>query len=184
MTTFASRAARIVVLVATALSCPQFAPPVLASDELEQVRPMGRRVEALVTKGVMRSRTIALLLSELSRTDVVVYVRSTHRRPSDLAGSIGFMGVGADGRRWLMVTLYGDEGWTTLEDAEERQLITLGHELRHALEVAADARIATAEAFVAFYRTIGHEWAKDRVDTHDARLAGRQVAQELGSSPE
>ncbi|WP_157898802.1 hypothetical protein [Luteitalea pratensis] len=184
MTTLASRAARMSVLVATVLSLPQSARPVLASDALAQVRPMDRRVEALIARGVMRSRTIGKLLDELSRTDVVVYVRSTPRRPGDLAGSMGFMGIGADGRRWLMVTLYGDEGWTTLEDAEDRQLITLGHELRHVLEVAADPGITTATAFAAFYRAIGDEWQKDRVDTQDARIAGRQVAQELSSGPQ
>ena len=184
MTTFASRAARIVVLVATALSSPQFASPVLASDELEQVRPMGRRVEALVTKGVMRSRTMRCWSSELSRTDVVVYVRSTPRRPSDLAGSIGFMGVGADGRRWLMVTLYGDEGWTTLEDAEDRQLITLGHELRHVLEVAADPRASRpprrSSPSTGPSATSGQ---KDRVDTTMRAWRGDRSHRNSRSSP-
>ena len=112
-----------------------------------------------------------------------MYVRSTPRRPWDLAGSIGFMGVGADGRRWLMVTLYGDEGWTTLEDAEDRQLITLGHELRHVLEVAADPASRPPRRSPPSTGAIGDEWQKDRVDTHDARMAGRQVAQELASVP-
>ena len=110
-------------------------------------------------------------------------MRSTPRSPDDLAGSLGFMGIGADGRRWLMITLYGDQGWTTLEDAEDRQLITLGHELRHALEVADDPSVTSLEAFALFYRTIGEEWRKDRVDTEDARLAGRQVAHELSAGP-
>ena len=114
------------------------------------------------------------LLDQLARKDVTVYVRSTPRSPDDLAGSMGFMGIGADGRRWLMITLdLGDQGWTTLEDAEDCQLITLGHELRHALEVQTHPAITSLEAFALFYRTIGEEWKKDRVDTDDARLAGR-----------
>jgi hypothetical protein len=183
MTTWPSRAARIAVLVATALSSPQFAPSVLASDGFGQARPVDRRVANLMRNGVARSRTIAGLLDQLARKDVTVYVRSTPRSPDDLAGSMGFMGIGADGRRWLMITLYGDRGWTTLESAEDRQLITLGHELRHALEVADDSAVTSPEAFALFYRAIGEEWKKDRVDTADARLAGRQVAQELSAGP-
>ena len=78
-----------------------------------------------------------------------------------------------------MVTLYGDTGWTRLEDAEDRQLITLGHELRHVLEVAAAGHITSADAFVSFYRDIGDEWRPSHVDTDDARAAGVQVAREL-----
>ena len=183
MTTLASRAARVVVLAATALSSPQFALSVLASDGFGQTRPVDRRVANLMRNGVVRSRTIGRLLDQLARKDVTVYVRSTPRSPEDLAGSLAFMGKGADGRRWLMITLYGDRGWTTLEDAEDRQLITLGHELRHALEVADDPTVTSLEAFALFYRTIGEEWRKDRVDTEDARLAGRQVAHELSAGP-
>ena len=150
MTTSLSRAARMVVLAATALSSLQFARPVIASDALAQVRPMDRRVAALIAKGVdaVANHRETCWTNSPARMSMV-YVRSTPRAPADLAGSMGFMGIGADGRRWLMVTLYGDQGWTTLEDAEDRQLITLGHELRHVLEVAAEPGITTATAFVA-----------------------------------
>lgn len=184
MTTLASRTVRAVALAATVLSVPLSARSRSASDEATQLRPMDRRVAQLVHKGRARSRTIALLMADVERTDVVVYIRATPRRPGDLAGSTGFMGVGADGRRWLMVTLYGDTGWTTLEDAEDRQLITLGHELRHVLEVAAEPGITSPEAFAAFYRAIGHEWKPAHVDTADARHAGLRVAAELATSPE
>lgn len=184
MTTLASRTVRAVALVATVLLTPHFARPAIASGAFGQVRPVDRRVANLIRKGLFRSRTISLLIEELSRTNVVVYVRTTPRQPDDLAGSTGFIGQGADGRRWLMVTLYGDTGWTTLEDAEDRQLITLGHELRHVLEVAGDARITTVDAFVAFYREVGDEWMENRVDTEDARAAGARVARELSYSPD
>ena len=62
MTTLASRAARIVVLAATALSSPQFAISVLASDGFGQMRPVDRRVAKLMRNGVVRSRTIGRLL--------------------------------------------------------------------------------------------------------------------------
>ena len=113
----------------------------------------------------------------------MVYVRAMPSQPTDLAGSTSFMGQGTDGRRWLMITLYGDRGWTTLEDAEDRQLITLGHELRHVLEVAHNPHITTVATFVAFYRENGDEWMADRVDTDDARAAGSMVARELSYSP-
>jgi hypothetical protein len=137
------------------------------------------RVAQLIQRGMMRSPTIRVLSDALTRTDVVVYVRATRRNPKDLTGSTGFMGRGADGRRWLMVTLYGDSGWTTLEDAEDRQLITLGHELRHVLEVAAADHVTSADEFVSFYRGVGDEWRPSHVDTDAARAAGDQVAREL-----
>ena len=184
MTTLASRTARTLALVATVLSSPLFDRPAHASDEFNQVRPVDIRVAQLIQRGLMRSRTIRVLSDEVTRTDVVVYVRATPRSPKDLTGSTGFMGRGADGRRWLMVTLYGDSGWTKLEDAEDRQLITLGHELRHVLEVAREPGITSDEAFAAYFRAIGHEWKPAHVDTRDALAAGHQVAAELGASPE
>lgn len=153
--------------------------PLLAADDVRQVRPETRRVARLMDNGVRRSPTIARLLHDVSASDVIVYVRSSHNAPADLAGSTGFMGRGADGRRWLMVTLYGDTAGSTLEEAEDRQLITLGHELRHVLEVAAARHVTSADAFVAFYRDIGDEWRPAHVDTGAARAAGFQVAREL-----
>jgi hypothetical protein len=166
-------------VVATVLATLHLDRPVLASDELAQVRPVTRRVAELLHNGTQRSPTIARLLQDVADADVVVYVRSSHKEPVDLAGSTGFLGRGADGRRWLMVTLYGDAGWTTLERAEDRQLITLGHELRHVLEVASADHIATVDDFVSFYRNIGDQWRPAHVDTDEAKAAGHQVAREL-----
>jgi hypothetical protein len=183
MTTYTTRAVCHLALAATVLLAPLAARPSLASDAFRQVRPVDARVAHLLRKGLRRSRTIGLLLDELARTNVVVYIRTTTRQPDDLAGSTAFIGSGSDGRRWLMVTLYGDAGWTTLEGAEDRQLITLGHELRHVLEVAKDPRITTVDAFFDFYRENGDLWQEARVDTHEARAAGSRVARELSYSP-
>lgn len=179
MTTCVPRTPPILALAVTLVAAVLPAGPVLAADEFAQVRPASRRVAHLIYKGVRRSPTIAKLLQDVAATDVVVYVRSSEREPADLAGSTGFMGRGADGRRWLMVTLYGDAGWTSLEAAEDRQLITLGHELRHVLEVAAADHVTSADEFVSFYRDIGDQWRPNHVDTEDAKAAGIQVAREL-----
>lgn len=178
MTTRAPRI-RAVLAVATTLAALLAASPSLAEERAGQVRPVTRRVADLIDRGVRRSPTIARLMDTVAASDVIVYVRTSARQPADLAGSTGFMGRGADGRRWLMITLYGDTGWTTLEQAESRQLITLGHELRHVLEVAQTEEIATVDDFVKFYRAAGDEWRPDHVDTEDARAAGQQVAREL-----
>jgi hypothetical protein len=179
MTNHALRTRAALAVVATVLATLHVDRPAYASDEFAQVRPMTRRVAHLIHKGTRRSPTIARLLQDVAGSDVVVYVRSSRKEPVDLAGSTGFLGRGADGRRWLMVTLYGDAGGTTLEQAEDRQLITLGHELRHVLEVATADQIATVDDFVAHYRRIGDEWRPSHVDTDEARAAGRQVAREL-----
>jgi hypothetical protein len=178
MTTYALHAATAAVL-ATVLAALPLDRSVMAADGFEQVRPVTSRVANLIHKGIRRSPTIAKLVQDVSGSDVVVYVRSSRREPADLSGSTGFLGRGADGRRWLMVTLYGDTGWTTLEQAEDRQLITLGHELRHVLEVAAAEYVTSPDDFVSFYRDIGDEWRPAHVDTDDARAAGAQVAREL-----
>lgn len=179
MTTRAVRVHAVLAAVATIAATLLADRAVFASDEFAQVRPVSKRVANLIQNGIRRSPTIARFMQVVAASDVVVYVRSSGKAPADLAGATGFMGRGADGRRWLMVTLYGDAGWTTLEDAEDRQLITLGHELRHVLEVAAADHVTSADEFASFYRDIGDEWRPSHVDTDDARAAGDQVAREL-----
>ena len=179
MTTCVRRAHAALAAVATALATLLADRPAFASDEFTQVRPVTKRIANLIHNGVRRSPTIARFMQVVASSDIVVYVRSSQKAPDDLTGATGFMGRGADGRRWLMVTLYGETGWTTLEEAEDRQLITLGHELRHVLEVAEANHVTSADAFVSFYRGIGDEWRPSHVDTDNARAAGAQVAREL-----
>ena len=150
-------------------------------DAQGQVRPADRRVAALVQRGAFRSRIIDGLLARIARSDVIVYIRSHGRSPAQLAGGTQFMGRSPDGRRWLMVTIYDDEGWTRLEDAETQHLVTLGHELHHVLEVIEHPEIVDRASFEAFYLTNGDVWADKRVETAAARVGGSRVANELRS---
>ena len=73
---------------------------------------------------------IARLVTALHQTDVIVYVEPTFGLPEDMAGRLLFSAV-AGNQRYLRIqvraTVQGD------------QLISLiGHELKHALEVATD----------------------------------------------
>lgn len=146
-----------------------------------QVRPVDSRVAHLVRRGAFRSRIIAGLLDRIRRSDVIVYVRARADAPRQLAGCTQFMGRSADGRRWLMVTLFADAGWTRLEDAETRHLVTLGHELHHVLEIVEHPEIVDQASFAAFYTAHGHVWAQRHVETQAARRGGSRVANELRS---
>jgi hypothetical protein len=56
----------------------------------------------------------------------------------------------------------------------------IAHELRHALEVAADRSVVNDLALVALYRRIGHiSHSTHAFDTEAAEKTGRQVRDEL-----
>jgi len=144
----------------------------LLRAEHRQIRGMDRRVDALVAEGIRRSATFSRLVSDLHETDVIVYVESTFNLPATQAGRL-LLQAATGARRYLRVQVRA-----TLQ--KDQVLAVLAHELRHALEVAADPSVIDEQALVALYTRIGHVSAETKgYDTQAAKDAGEQVREEL-----
>ncbi len=144
----------------------------LLASEFRRIRTLDRRVNQLIVEGVRRSRTFADLVAAVHDTNVIVYVETVFNLPPATAGRLLLHAVNGNDR-YLRVQLRG-----ALEG--DRSIAVLAHELRHALEVAADASVVDDAGMVALYRRIGHvSHETDGFDTDAANLAGRTVLDEL-----
>lgn len=136
------------------------------------VRGATPAITALIKKGISRSPTFAALVAALDRTDVIVYVERTRSLPSGVDGQLAFSGA-AGPLRYLRAQVVIDlEGDALLSIA--------GHELQHALEVAAHPEVRDIASLGSLYARIGIGMSrKGRFDTAAAQQAGRKVRSEL-----
>ncbi|MCA1563221.1 MAG: hypothetical protein LC804_24205 [Acidobacteria bacterium] len=139
-----------------------------------RVRTSHPRLADLLARGVRRSRTFAELVLALNGTDVIVYIETSSNLPSHVAG------------RLLLLPLANDQRYLRIQVRQEStpaDLIALmGHELRHALEVAAVPGVRSQEALVELYQRIGTSArGAHSYDTVAAQNTGRRVRSELTS---
>src|SRR5258708_2175522 len=106
-----------------------------------------RSMQRLVNAAARRSPAISGWVDRLEELDVTVYVRTRT-----------FAQVDLEGRVWILSTV-GSHRYLVIELAcgrsELAQMATLGHELRHALEIAEEPSIVSADTLAAFYSRIG-----------------------------
>ena len=101
----------------------------LASDS-RRIRSSERRINKLLEDGVRRSRSFADLVSKIHRTNVIVYIETSHALEPETVGRILLQTV-AGGQRYLRVQVRG-----LLQG--DMVIAVIAHELHHALEVADD----------------------------------------------
>jgi hypothetical protein len=154
--------------------------PVIAQEAWTppaHVRPE-RGVTSLVEEASRRSPFIRELIDRLEGLDVTVYIRSRVFLMSDLEGRIALLSA-AGSHRYLVIELAcGRNGFS--------QMATLGHELYHATEIAAEPSIVDPQTLAAFYTRIGTQ-TNDNIgrrtfETQAAADAGRRTRRELLSS--
>ena len=158
-------------LTVAAPSPAALAETLIAADN-RRLRAATPRVLALITEGIRRSRTFAGLVADLHQTNVIVYVETSMGLPNDVAGRILFASAAGD-QRYLRVQLRATMPRDTM-------ISVIAHELRHALEVAAEHGVVTEKALEDFYRRVGDSpHAGGGYDTEAARAAQRIVRAEL-----
>ena len=138
----------------------------------QRVRGATPAVHALLALGIRRSPTFARLVEALNATDVLVHVETTRDLPKGLDGRLSFMAT-AGGVRYLRVQALSTVDFDGL-------IAIVGHELQHALEVAAHPEVRVSADLRQLYERIGIPGVKGRYDTAAARLIGRLVREELG----
>ncbi len=137
------------------------------------VRATSHDVQNLLARGMARSQTFEDLVSALDISDVIVYVEINRKLPSAIAGRMLFATASQDGPRYLRVQISG-------EATTNMQVAAIGHELRHALEVAGAAEVRDEEGLARFYRRVGTSGPMSgSFDTVDAQMTGRRVLLEL-----
>jgi hypothetical protein len=139
-----------------------------------RVRSNDPQLAHLLSDGARRSRTFAQLVTRVHATDLIVYVESTHSLPPDTVGRLQLQSV-VNGCRYLRVQVKS----TLLRD---EMIAVIGHELRHALEVADDPTVLDNAALRALYKRIGYPAGHNGgFDTDAAKRTGFQVRDELAS---
>ena len=137
-----------------------------------RVRGATPAVNAMLASGVRRSSTFARLVREIGDTDLIVYVEVTNTLPLGLDGRMTFL-VRTGGVRYLRVQVPTNLGKDDL-------IAVVGHELQHALEVAAHPNVQSSQDLATLYRLIGLQSpGVERYDTAEARSIGRRVRAEL-----
>jgi hypothetical protein len=144
----------------------------LLHEPLRRVRSVDPQVIALILEGLKRSNTFADLVAAVNASDVIVYIQRVNQLAPTIAGQLVIVPVPHE-QRYLRIQIINH-----LSPNETIALI--GHELRHALEVAAAPEVRDQRGLMELYQRIGEPGG--RVHSYDTRAAqntGRRVRNEL-----
>lgn len=144
----------------------------LLTSPARRVRAADAIIEKSLADGLRRSSTLVDLVLALNRSDVIVYIQAAHELPSTLDGRLQLM-PGPRGQRYLRIQIR-----VTLGPNDTIALI--GHELRHAIEIAEAPEVSDQSTLIDLYERIGHRGrGLHRYDTLAAQTTGRRVRLEL-----
>ena len=148
----------------------------ISDDPHRHIRTTDRRLVRLVQDGVHGSETFRQLVDRLQRSDVIVYLECARVRSSD--GRLTFISA-AGGRRYVHVRV------ARLPSAD-LQIALIGHELRHAVEIADAPVIVDRASLAREYHRIGYLNVRSpeglAFDSHAAIDAGYRVLHELSGN--
>lgn len=162
-----------VVLVALTAARVAVTAPAPASPQWSHVRPLTPSAAQLVLDAAACSPAARNLLDALERTDVVVYVSDSMCGPEDDPPAYLRFVSRAAGLRYLSV--YVDR----YRISPTERIAFFGHELQHALEIAAAPGVRDSAGLRQLYRRIGWESGRDRFETDAARAVTTLVRNEL-----
>lgn len=138
--------------------------------------PLNADAINLLTDAAERSPLVTSLIEELERTDVVVYLTElSPGKPPGPSSYLVFLSEDAT-TRYLLIRI---DKWKL---SPFERICLLGHELQHALEVAAAPDVRDATGLASLYRRIGWESGENRFETTAAKSMGFQVKAELLST--
>jgi hypothetical protein len=171
---------RLFVLLGAVLLVAPMARAADRPDGDPHVRPAMPRsgIEQLLAEAIRRSATVRALVEQLDHSNLVVYVRTRPFASHLKTGQLIFVAAAAD-RRYAVVEIACGEPWN-------RQLTTLGHELQHAVEIAAAWWIQSSADMAVFYTSagmsLGFEQGRESFETQAATDVGARVARELNDT--
>jgi hypothetical protein len=168
------------IAVSAAVSVVLLASPLLAQEPSASpphIRPESPELRALIDEAARRSPVVRDLIDRIDRSDVTVYIRTRKFAGGDVDGRVGILSATAR-RRYLIVEL-------ACGRIDQLQMITLGHELHHVVEIASEPSIIDGRSLAAHYERIGMRVSGSTgnraFETASAREAGAKVRRELSS---
>lgn len=135
------------------------------------VRTTDPAIQSLLRAGFKQSSTFAGLMRRLAVSDLTIYIEEVPRLPGALEGRM-LMQPPAHGFRYLRIQI-------ARRGSPSDTIALIGHELRHAVEVADALEVTDQQSFTALYRRIGLGEGAHQFDTAAARDTGRRVRREL-----
>jgi hypothetical protein len=137
------------------------------------VRPLTADAAGLLADAAQRSTAVAAMLQDLEKSDVVVFLtESLSPSKAEARASLKFVSRAAD-IRFLLVTV--NRSWFVWSEC----IASLGHELHHALEIAAAPEVVDSAGVARLYRLIGWEGRRNRFESSGAIAAGHTVRNQL-----
>jgi hypothetical protein len=151
------------------------ATPALAqSGSIHRVRSEKPAIAALIDEGIARSPTFASLVAAIDRTDGLIYVEE------------GRCGRSVRACLVMTVTIAGPYRMLRIRLGSRRPrrdlIASLGHELRHVIEVLHEPGIRTNAAFYHFFHST-QPTATEAFESSAAIQVGLDVHAELGLDP-
>ena len=150
--------------------------PLAASSDtaVTHLRLQDSRSIAALKEGLLKSATLRKLADQIESSNMFVYVVLDPFMNKRLSGQTSWMGK-ANEYRYLRVAINADL-------ATDQIIATLGHELRHVVEVIDNESVVDEGTLVSLYRRIGKPSSPDIPsgwETVEAQDAGYQVRREL-----
>jgi hypothetical protein len=140
------------------------------------VRSENPYVQSLIATGIERSPTFASLVEELEQSDVVAFVEASKEMPSILSGYLVFV-TNTNACRYVRIRF-------APRFTDVRAIGTIGHELQHAVEIAAHPEVVDNDSLREMYLQYGKRSSlDDSYESAEAMKAGRLVVEELFKSP-
>ena len=150
--------------------------PVFAEERAEtfavrrQVRSSNPELVALIARGTKRSPTFSDMVAIINASDGIVYVEPGNCGHGVRACFTSVTKAGATRILWVRVDLLS---------TDMNLIASIGHELRHTLEVLDNPTVTTNAAMYLFYQRQGVVRAIGSFETTAAIDAGRAVSAEL-----
>jgi hypothetical protein len=155
---------RIYVIDPAALKLKMGSGPLPAEDSpaavSSHVRALDHHARQLLERAVSRSPTVARIVGELERTDVLVWVEMC----PPLSGRTGELLLVGTSLKWRYVRIRINR-----QNLSDELIACLGHELQHALEIASAPRVRDQIALRQLYERIG--WAGSAGEPFDSQAA-------------
>ena len=141
------------------------------------LRPVTAEARAMVDQLLERSATARGMVEQSDQSDVIVYIRYRSFPSAAFDGRIGLLAAADQaGCRFLVLEL-------AMGRTLSQQMVALGHELRHAVEIANAPWIVDARTLSTHYAKIGScvtvVPGREMFETQAARDAAAEVRQEL-----
>jgi hypothetical protein len=144
----------------------------LLTSPMRHVRALDPRIQEILERGVDRAPTMAYLLAALEPSDVIVQIVPSSSMPLSTPARL-LLVPNPKAFRFLRIEI-------RMEGTDDDLVAVLGHELRHALEIAQAPDVRDARTLIALYRRIGHRDGGDRqFDSQAAHDTAQQIRREL-----